>query len=389
MPPAAPPEGAVVIEGHVQGLAVTRSLGEHGIPVVVVDVRNCLARYSRYTRGYFRCPPFRSDEFADFLLDLGERQGLNGWTLFPSNDFAVHTLARNRGRLMRVFRLITPPLPVVERIYNKRRTFEIAAACDVPFPVTVYPGDGPAAQDAPGFPAIVKGIEGLSFYKSLGRKTLLVHDPAELRATLDEVGRAVNLRQVMVQEVLPFDPAHAVTSFTSFAVDGRIRAHWVGAKVREHPARFGTATCCESVDVPELYPLAERLLAEIGYTGVSEIEFLRDPRDGRFKLIEINARTWLWVSLARRCGVDYALMIYRHVHGLEQNFPDGYDIGVRWVHLATDMAFGVKAVLSRKLRPDELVRSYRGPVEWAVLSRTDPRPFAAELLLLPYLALVR
>jgi D-aspartate ligase len=163
----------------------------------------------------------------------------------------------------------------------------------------------------------------------------------------------------------------------------------VGAKVREHPARFGTATCCESVCVPELYDLAARLLARIGYTGVSEIEFLRDPRDGRYKLIEINARTWLWVSLARRCGVDYPLMIYRHVHGLPQKFPEHYEVGVRWVHLATDLAFATRPILTRRLRAAELVRSYRGPVEWAVLSRKDPLPFAAEMALLPYLALVR
>ena len=40
--------GVIVIEGHVQGLSNTRSLGEKGIPVYVVDKDNCIARYSRY-----------------------------------------------------------------------------------------------------------------------------------------------------------------------------------------------------------------------------------------------------------------------------------------------------------------------------------------------------
>jgi hypothetical protein len=30
----------------------------------------------------------------------------------------------------------------------------------------------------------------------------------------------------------------------------------------------------------------------------------------------MNARTWLWVVLARACGVDFALMAYRYVNGL-------------------------------------------------------------------------
>ena len=36
-------KGAIVIEGHVQGLSNTRSLGELGIPVYVLDVSHCLA----------------------------------------------------------------------------------------------------------------------------------------------------------------------------------------------------------------------------------------------------------------------------------------------------------------------------------------------------------
>ena len=42
--------GAIVIEGHVQGLSNTRSLGELGIPVYVLDVSHCLAQYSKYCR---------------------------------------------------------------------------------------------------------------------------------------------------------------------------------------------------------------------------------------------------------------------------------------------------------------------------------------------------
>ena len=40
-------QGVVVIEGHVQGLTNTRILGKAGIPVIVVDAGNCLAKHSR------------------------------------------------------------------------------------------------------------------------------------------------------------------------------------------------------------------------------------------------------------------------------------------------------------------------------------------------------
>ena len=40
--------GAIVLEGHVQGLSNTRSLGELGIPIYVLDVVHCLAQHSKY-----------------------------------------------------------------------------------------------------------------------------------------------------------------------------------------------------------------------------------------------------------------------------------------------------------------------------------------------------
>ncbi len=67
-------KGAMLFEGHVQGLSNTRSLGEAGIPVFVVDTDNCIARYSKYCKKFFRCPEFIKNEFADFLIKLAKDQ---------------------------------------------------------------------------------------------------------------------------------------------------------------------------------------------------------------------------------------------------------------------------------------------------------------------------
>ena len=43
---------------------------------------------------------------------------------------------------------------------------------------------------------------------------------------------------------------------------------------------------------------------------MSQVEFKRDPRDGRFKLMEMNPRLWLWHGLAAALGVDFARIAY-------------------------------------------------------------------------------
>ena len=51
--------GAVVVGGDYQGLGIVRSLGRHGIPVVVVDDEPSIAKYSRYTTQALRVPELR------------------------------------------------------------------------------------------------------------------------------------------------------------------------------------------------------------------------------------------------------------------------------------------------------------------------------------------
>jgi carbamoylphosphate synthase large subunit len=44
--------------------------------------------------------------------------------------------------------------------------------------------------------------------------------------------------------------------------------------------------------------------------GLSQTEFKRDPRDGAYKLMEVNPRLWQWHGLAAAVGVDFPLIAY-------------------------------------------------------------------------------
>jgi hypothetical protein len=132
-------------------------------------------------------------------------------------------------------------------------------------------------------------------------------------------------------------------------VAGEIKAYWMGEKIREHPIRFGTATFAKSMNAEPCLTQSRKLLKALNYTGVCEVEYLRDPGDGQYKLIEINARTWLWVGLARACGVDFAKMAYAYVNGMAQPYPETYETGVCWINPWTDTAYAGKAILQGHL----------------------------------------
>ena len=75
-------------------------------------------------------------------------------------------------------------------------------------------------------------------------------------------------------------------------------------RARQHPMDFGHAsTFAELVDIPEIRNIAERFLGLIDYYGLAEVEFMQDPRDGNYKLIEVNPRVWGWHTIAIASGV--------------------------------------------------------------------------------------
>ena len=379
--------GTVVIEGHVQGLSNTRALGEAGIPVVVVDKNNCLARYSRYCTGFFYSPDFEADELAVFLIDLARREGLEGWMLLPSNDHAVHTIARNRKALGEVFRLITPGTEIIDLIYDKKNLLDIAVSLGISIPFTCYFS---SAKDeiptAMRFPVITRGRFGLSFYKAMKAKALLAGSPEELRNQLKHISGVYEIDKTLTQTVIPYDGTNRTVSFTAFCTNGDIRCWWAGRKLREHPWRFGTATLAESIDCRECLEPTAMLLKKLNYSGVCEVEYIRDPADGSYKLIEMNARTWLWVGLAKACGVDYAVIAHRVANGHEVSFPADYTKGVKWINYLTDTWFSIRAMLAGKLKAGEYFASMKGKRINAVFSWKDILPSFALLLLSFYIA---
>jgi predicted ATP-grasp superfamily ATP-dependent carboligase len=366
--------GAIIVEGHVQGLSNTRSLGENGIPVFVIDKNNPVARYSKYCKKFFYCPDYLSEDFIPFLTQLAQKENLKGWTLIPSNDHAVYSLSRYKKELEQYYKVSSPDFDIVENIYDKVKLLAKAKECGIPVPLTfLFDNSGKLNTGELNFPLITKGRYGLSFYKATGSKVLLSENEEQLKQNFALIN-LYGIDNTFTQELIPSDGRNKTISFTAFCVDGIIKAHWTGVKLREHPIQFGTATCAESIYNQQCYKQSVTLLGSLKFSGVCEVEYLYDPRSGQYKLIEINARTWLWVGLAKACGVDYAKIIYNYHNSINIEYPDKYLTGIKWINYLTDFMFSVIALIKGKLNIRNYLSSFKGEKVFAVFSRKDMLP---------------
>src|SRR5262249_55032605 len=130
--------------------------------------------------------------------------------------------------------------------------------------------------------------------------------------------------------------------------------------------------------------LSQRLLEAIDYYGLVEIEFKRDPRDGEYKLLDINARTWGFHSIGMAAGVDFPYLLYADQVG-QRVTPSRGKAGIGWLRLLADIPTALGEILHGRLG----VRAYFSTIQRtrveSVFSHEDPMPSVAEVVLLPYI----
>jgi predicted ATP-grasp superfamily ATP-dependent carboligase len=385
-----PGTGAVVIGGDYQGLGIARSLGRYGIPVCVIDDETSIARASRFVRNAIRVRDLRTEAaLIDALAQARAKLRLPGWVLYPTREETVASIAANRDALRQHFRVPTPELAVTRLAWDKREVYRLARRLSIPVPRTWFPSCEAdlAAIDVDG-PVVVKPAIKEHFFYATHVKAWRADTPAELAGLFRRAAGIVPAGEVIVQEMIPGDGQQQY-AYCAFFRAGHPVASMTVRRRRQHPHDFGRAsTYVETISMPELAEPSCRFLAAIGYYGLVELEYKRDPRDGVCKLLDVNARTWGYHSLGQSAGVDFPYLLFRDQIGAPVEEAHAR-AGVRWIRLSTDVPNALRDIRAGRLRSRDYLRSLRGVDTEAVFSLRDPVPGLYEIALLPYLAVKR
>jgi D-aspartate ligase len=370
------PPALVFQVSWANGLDIIRDLSAAGVPLLAVDANpRALGLHSRLAAGLV-CPDPLDDEeaFVAFLEELGPRLPQRA-VLFPTHDQYIWPISRHAKRLEPWYLIPFSRWETMQRLHDKRDQLETAQRVGVGIPKTVFvDGDDDLARGAEeiGFPAIFKPVESLAFKTRFRRHVLEIGSHDELLRVYDKVRDCGTL---MLQDIVPGGDEELYTLGSFLDAQSRPLAQFTGHKLRQHPQRFGHVSMAVSLWVPELAEAGLRLLHEFGYHGVSQVEFKRDPRDGTYRLMEINARHWMWHSLATACGVNLSLSAYRDAVG-DPYVARRQTDGLKWVVSLTD----ARDAFSRWRKGDEKLipwlQSYRGVRVDGLFSLRDPFPGA-------------
>ncbi len=370
-------KGAVILGGDIGGLIALRALAASGIPVaLIVDKERDFASYSRWARDRHVLPAFH--ERPEALFELLERRARQwrGWALLPMSDVTLELLSRNLDRLAGSYAVAAPPYDVARRLLSKDLTYAAAREVGVDLPRVHGPAvPETAAGEGVDYPVLVKPFDSASFRRRFGQKLFVANDrPALHRAIGDLQGASLAGE---VQELIP----GADSAFYNFSVFFDRRGEPVAElgmhKLRKNPPHFGVCRVGEAAELPELRAPTIELLRRIGWHGMANAEYKRDPRDGRYRLMEVNGRGFNMQGLAWRAGVNYPLLAYQDavLGRTEPAAWNGWD-GV-WIDLLPDIKFGLFYRGAEGLTIGDYLASYRRPKAFAVWSLSDPGPFLA------------
>lgn len=370
----------VVLNCELGALSIMRTLGRLGIAVYgVSNNAKSHAFRSRYCRERFVISYHEGDSaaLAARLLELRPRFSKNPILIATSDETAIG-VAESYDALVGSYSIAQNSGDVVAALADKMKMFGLAKEHGLPTPHTILPAslhEAEECSESVSYPVMLKGAMGNRLYERTGKKMVIVENAAQLieQYRLLQDPDAPNL---MIQELIPGGDDQVYIFNGYFNRDSDCLCAYTGRKIRQFPIHVGCASLGECCWVEEVADITTSFMKKIGYRGILDIGYRRDPRDGRYKVLDINPR----VGQAFRIFVsDDDLDVVRALYLDLTGQPVGSDAprreGRRWVIEDYDLTSSFDYFREGSLSLRDWIKSFRRLEEAAWFSLRDPVPF--------------
>lgn len=377
----------LVTDGNERAaLAAVRSLVRAGHEVHSVGAAHpSLAGASRGVRAHrlLRAPLRDPVAYAADVASLARTLGVE--LLLPIADPSAEALLEHRDMLPRGLALPFPDLAIYRAASDKAHLLDLARTA----------GFGVPETRVLTVPADVGTLEGSFFPAVVKPHRSVVHDgPVRTKLAVTPVADAAACRRALASLPLAAHPVMVQRhvegvgeGFFALRWNGRMVAMFAHRRLREKPPSGGVSVYRESIALdPVLAVAGTRLLEALGWQGVAMVECKREPRTGRYVIMEVNGRFWGSLQLAIDAGVDFPALLARCAAGEQVPDQAGYRVGVRsrWFWGDVDHLYlrlrDARSLAARVRAVGQFLRIRPGRDRAEVWRWRDPMPFVVETL---------
>lgn len=362
------------------GLSVARTAGRLGIRVYWVHgqsrVPAASSRYVHETFSWNESAPAQVS--AASLLDYSRQIGGES-ILIPVDDTAAIFLADQAEALRERFLFPNQPAGLARSLSSKKEMYLLCRQMGIPTPEVTFPksGDEVAAfVETAVFPVALKRIAGWLPEHRAQESVTIANSPEELWEKYKKIENPGE-PNAMLQEYIPGSPDSFWVFAGFFTNESECLVGFTGKKIRQSPPFRGVTTLGICLKNEMLEKTAIDFMRKVGYSGIVDMEYRYDRRDGQYKLLDVNPRIGAQFRLfVDSNGLDVVRAIYLYLTGQPVR-PGTAREGRKWIVEQSDLMTSVRYGRLGKLTLMEWARSLRGIEEGAWFAWDDLAPFVA------------
>jgi len=348
----------IVLGAFVNALGIIRALGktkQYHLIAIGRDNKKNIARWSKYLNEMV-CLGEKDTEI-DVLL-RNEDEWKNAY-IIPTSDDNVRQLQINFERLSGCY---TPLVDSknIDIILSKKKFAKMCTDANIPVPKHY------SSYDEIECPVIFKPENEQAkqlFRDKFNKGILVINNKSELPSLDKDV-----LEMSVIQQ---FVSGNDLFFTGGYSHKGEVKLIMVAKKIIQRPPHGGDTAVAMSVHNNQLVEYSKRLLKEIGYTGLFDIEFKYNCLERDFYVIEMNPRSAKWISFLELLGLP---VIKQSIDPDQQPDKTSYKAGASWVDI-----YGLLGNLAKYSSARRSILKYIYYLvtarNFAVFDRKDIKPF--------------
>lgn len=223
--------------------------------------------------------------------------------LVSSNETYGEFIAKNKAKLKKKFFFNYPSVKLQHTLVNKEDFYKTYADYEIDLPRSIYydcTKDEKINECDITFPVIVKPANVILFkhISFAGKKKIYkLENMEELNDVINKFKKGNYNDTIIIQEYIPGDDSHLFDAVVYADKNKKVKmVSFAQIGLQEHaPRMIGNAAVIingysQYPGVEEQIEKIRKFTEKIGYQGFAEFDMKYDARDGKYKVMEINAR---------------------------------------------------------------------------------------------------
>lgn len=337
----------LVLGLYLPGMSLLRNYSKRNIKVFGADCEKSVYGFITKFGKKFYCPDpkVNEEEWLNNIIKFAKNVGEEIVLISTSDRFLI-PISKNRNELCKYFRFNIPEHSILEKLFSKRRLYNLALENGISVPKTIFSDSVEELEKLLNklkFPVVMKP----EYSKDWFRKDIANFVKSQKVLVLKNVEEILRVCKIMkkfevpvlIQELIPGKDENLFYVVSYSTREGKILTSFIGKKNRITPIHFGSGSYVEIVENEALVHISRQFLNSIEYRGICGLEFKLDQDTNEYKLVEINPRFGLWDEIGKKMGKDIGYLYYKEMIGYDlKDFIEPPFKKYYWISLHRDVA---------------------------------------------------